>query len=139
MSKPKTKKRIKKKAMPATALGYEAVMRAIHAIEFGMHESVSQLVATQKEIKSHLIKADESTNLIRLEFDRVKNAIARCDAIMISFCQRLARIEEEMGIHYEDPVQSEAEDDEIERLRARVAELEDIIAGKRPLIDGVES
>lgn len=28
---------------------------------------------------------------------------------------------------------------EIERLRARVAELEDIIAGKRPLIDGGES
>lgn len=29
--------------------------------------------------------------------------------------------------------------DEIERLRARVAELEDIIAGKKPLIDGGES
>lgn len=29
--------------------------------------------------------------------------------------------------------------DEIERLRARVAELEDIIAGKKPLIEGGES
>lgn len=44
---------------------------------------------------------------------------------------------EQKVAHAERGLQDAA--DEIERLRARVSELEDIIAGKKPLIDGGES